>query len=119
MTEPNLDATETKGKHTAGPWVAVFSENGGYDCMTDSIDIRVDAEGFQPSIVYIDRGRDPDATMERDWANARLIAAAPDMLAALRKAADKLGNPELYSKWPVADARIAIEDAIAKAEGRS
>ena len=49
------------------------------------------------------------ANANEDRANARLIAAAPDLLEALRFLADKINDPALVA---VADA------AIAKAEGK-
>jgi len=65
-------------------------------------------------------------SQEQD-ANARLIAAAPDMLAALRSAADFIkdrdgGDPSTETGWK-SDEYLAewlrINAAIAKAEGRS
>ena len=50
-----------------------------------------------------------------DEANARLIAAAPDLLEALREAADYTRHPDY--DWPVEFSR-RVSAAIAKAEGK-
>lgn len=63
----------------------------------------------EPGIVRYYVRHDPP---EIGMANAQLIAAAPDLLAAARAAL----NDRMYKEWPqVADLLIA---AIAKAEGR-
>ena len=49
-------------------------------------------------------------------ANARLIAAAPELLAALKAMLNRYGDK---SKHPFCDASIAARAAIAKAEGRA
>lgn len=96
----------TQSKHTPGPWSAVADEDsariGGCDwriitpCSLDDHD----------ALVSIWDRRDGEDVA----ANARLIAAAPDMLEALKKIVfDWDGEPE-----DMADARAAI----AKAEGR-
>ena len=55
-------------------------------------------------------------------ANMNLIAAAPDMVAALRKAEIILGDVVAYGQFPLDDpsdriALDAVQDAIAKATG--
>ena len=66
------------------------------------------------------------ADAEENEANARLIAAAPDMLAALREAAQFIhdqdgGDPTNITGWASDEHREAwlkTQAAIAKAEGR-
>jgi Flp pilus assembly secretin CpaC len=70
-----------------------------------------------------------EAGNPRDLANARLIAAAPDMLAALKKARDALkdiinasDNDSAYSASELAESFLGdlniAEEAIVKAEGK-
>ena len=88
-------------RHTPGPWrvgdagSTVFGASGARPLMVASITHRIA----------------PDATQR---ANARLIAAAPELLDVLRKVADECKAFGLHG-WLVAD----IHDAVAKAEGRS
>lgn len=87
--------------YTSGPWI-----NDG-----DTISARVD---HQNSDTYIA----PICEIDTDWspdiarANARLIASAPDLLAALQMALDASQNCIADRSWE--DAAIA---AIAKATG--
>lgn len=81
--------------HTPGPWkLGGFDENLGYDCMTGGIrsgPAVLDGSDYgQKRCAEID----PEAKA-RMLADAALIAAAPDMLAALEKLA-KLGNEPHY-----------------------
>lgn len=95
-------------KHTPGPWeVGEFSDFLGYDCMT---------AGVRAGPVYLD-GADygqkrvhpmTDDQKERMMADAHLIAAAPDLLGALKH---MIIQPD---EW-LCEARVAI----ARAEGRS
>ena len=87
--------------HTPGPWWV--------DGPDEGIEVH-DTFGRTASV-----WGDPDANSEA-WANAHLIAAAPDLLAAARLANQELidmgqgssGSPALVALWA----------AIAKAEGR-
>lgn len=84
--------------HTPGPWKV----------EGDALDVR-DAEG--DNIVTVKYGDDP----ERAEANARLIASAPQLLAALKLTLDTIKglDPKTY------DARISYEkglQALAAAE---
>lgn len=94
--------------HTPGPW-GNYEEGDYWGVETPSVSIVVwgNAEDGDDGGV---RGK----TIEEARANARLIAAAPDLLEALKafvKAGD--GHDDFTELWPVAAA------AIAKAEGRS
>jgi hypothetical protein len=88
--------------HTPGPWVI----EGDVAALPDDIGVGI-----------VNRKHDGDdwdvAMVHSSAANARLIAAAPDLLAALKALLDKADlndwNQEAYE---------AAEAAIAKAEGR-
>jgi hypothetical protein len=82
-------------KHTQGPWVA------------DGDQVEVQAEfndGYRICDVF-----GPDYK-----ANARLIAASPDMLEALRLASQSAGF-----QYMTHETRLKIDNAIAKAAARS
>lgn len=113
--------------HTLGPWTAEFSEDGGYDCMTSAWHI-AGCAGRQPApIATIDLahygqqrhvGNIPELSRATAEADARLIAAAPELLDALRAfcgdyECTPLQIPELQAAY-----RHALT-IIAKAEGRS
>lgn len=89
-------------KHTPGPWVTSATDDT----------VVIDATGREVAAIDGDYN-DPDTWPQME-ANARLIAAAPDLLLALREARDALnGAPNtvgLHSQ---------INSAIAKAEGRN
>ena len=97
-------------QHTPGPWM-----------------IGDESRGDDPRMVYCDDAtgqRVADCTgkylfhsQEMMRANARLIAAAPDMLAALKQAELLIGNGRTVS--PGSHEHRLILAAIRKAEGRS
>jgi len=98
-------------KHTPGPWY-VDSDNKS----------RVLAETFQ----FLQASA--HGAPESEWhANARLIAAAPDLLAVLQEMPDIIkdfdgGNPETSTGWAseeMLDLWQRVNAAIAKAEGTS
>ena len=94
-------------KHTPGPWVL---ENRGYKFIVS-----------KPGDGYITRDvcRMDASTMSAfaQEANARLIAAAPDLLEALKKIA-AIENRMFGSDWEEIDeAREIARAAIAAAEG--
>lgn len=107
-------------KHTPGPWaikpmidedqVGIFSGpgasrgdwGGGY-------------AGGSPRYVAVADKRDTPA---ETLANARLIAAAPELLAALVSAKEALDNcPWSDTVFDADDIRLKVESAIAKATG--
>lgn len=102
-------------EHTPGPWFvhdfadpAVSSDPGPED-VTVSCD-------HPATITVASMGRAMTATLDEARANARLIAAAPDMLEALREAQAVLSD--YYRADPYESDRqalAAIEAAIAKA----
>lgn len=89
--------------HTPGPWAV--------DDDRDRIYIRPDGTGWLLAVVPRDLFM---AQQKQEWsieANARLIAAAPDLLTACKVAL----NDRMFKDWPtIAPILIA---AIAKAEG--
>lgn len=92
-------------KFTPGPWAyngkSIFSDRIG-DCY-----------GYQIAIVGHDMSDFPEEDIE---ANARLIAAAPDLLEAADRVLAKLDHPTLGVTIYDAD---ALRAAIAKARGQS
>ena len=95
--------------HTPGPWI-VRDDEMDYACpIIDSASV---GRGYYASIATATQ-RDPHPregggiSIATARANARLIAAAPDLLAALEKAVERCDEPEAWS----ADARAAIAKA--------
>ena len=80
-------------KHTPGPWRA---ENSCVICPDGSI------------VTYCVRGRVDRKNQAEDWATASLIAAAPEMLDALRVAEESVGDLKALE---------IVRAAIAKATG--
>lgn len=87
-------------KHTPGPWT--YSEIEGFLGFY----ITQKAERIERQV----------ATAGPNEADARLIAAAPDLLDALKFAYEHLESMNNYSL--VSGARAMMQRAIAKAEGR-
>ena len=95
-------------KGVPGPWVIGTSSRHGVHCV-DAVDPK-DGLLFEVCEVW---GIDDNAEeTEHSWANARLIAAAPDLLDAL----------QVISSYPEPDQlemRIIARAAIAKATGEA
>ncbi len=93
-----------EAEHTPGPWYA---------------------EERDPSEWYVTTGQDGRdiailETISNGKANARLIAAAPELLEALKVAREWIGSDApAYQNgaWVLKDAQKQVEKAIAKAEG--
>lgn len=94
----------SEGKHTPGPWLVTKE----YD-HNDDVIFAVEVEGGQ-------RVCDLMTDFPEDEANARLIAAAPDMLEALEGLVSYLDRTCLYEDSG-AGARIVA--AIRKAKGEA
>jgi len=89
--------------HTPGPWTA--NHDG------DPIQIGTKSGRFVAmTLPDSDNGQDPTA---EDYANASLIAAAPDLLAALRGVRDAHASIESCDMPAWLE---AVEDALAQAE---
>lgn len=105
-----------KTEHTPGPWKAVEERQvfraGGKECI-----VGVDVMAGTEAIARVHNlGGDRLKEMQ---ANARLIAAAPEMLEALRQLFDVLTVSGKHSYKAGSETGIAIEKAraiIAKAE---
>lgn len=99
-------------KFTPGPWVVgQYSDTMGYDCMTGGVRVGpVVLDGA-------DYGQKPCADLHIDdhfrmMADAHLIAAAPDLYAALEWVRDNLhAHPENTAK--------VVAAALAKARGEA
>ena len=91
-------------KHTPGPW---FTWEGGVYAGRPKVKKRGELSGYDAKICEMD---DMDGTARSRKANARLIAAAPDLLEACRSAWwNSLDLPE--------SVREMLSAAIAKATG--
>lgn len=92
-------------KHTPGPWYAWHNEAGIGVGKT---------HGNESDIAHCD-GFDSDRSAAEELANARLIAASPELLASLEemlrwgRAQKTAGNS---GKYPIERAQRAIEKAI-------
>ena len=95
---------------TKGPWgVNSLAANNPNVCLTGP-------DGTKSPLGYIvQTPTTPIAAMIQTEADARLIAAAPDLLAACEEMAAQLGGGDDYTKWE--DAKAHLLAAIAKAKG--
>lgn len=106
---PDPIVNETTARHTAGPWIADPIDEGTCE------DVEVPAGSFW--ISEHKHAGEVIAVVELNAAaNARLIAAAPELLAALEQVEDAVRNA--INGEPDIDIE-KVRAAIAKAEGRS
>lgn len=98
-----------KSKHTPGPWLMVEAEIIGRDYLAIMQSKLKEKEGPYPLICEI---TNMIHKTEEDVSNARLIAAAPDMLEALEEVIKSLET----GKWNKSTYPMAKE-AIKKAKG--
>lgn len=99
--------TKTEAKHTPGPWDFCADSQYSSKCL------RGVQHSRKSAIHSSTEGRPTIASHVGNWADARLIAAAPDLLEALRKALAETypgGADPKDPKW-VTDARAAITRA--------
>ncbi len=112
MSSKNTPKTDDKNAHTPGPW-----QIG----KTDATALRVYAPHGQTTRSDLATvklyGTGADAAIDEAEANARLIAAAPEMLEALRWAIPALVNHTGRGCKITDEAFARIEAAIAKATG--
>lgn len=100
--------------HSPAPWQLDIPAASGKSCTVRAGDHRTPiAEVLKPGLTYNDAYRGPRYAHEYQ-ANARLIAAAPELLAALKDAilwvnVEDQSAPEYLAKWRA---------VIAKAEER-
>ncbi len=92
-------------KHTPGPWFI-----NGHERYTKYVEARIGGGWVQEVAAC-----GPTENPEQQEANARLCAAAPDLLEGLKKALEPLEMYHAYG-WPDRDGVIGqIKSAIAKA----
>ena len=90
--------------HTPGPWYPIKNVVGSWDVNISNWEY---GQSIASCIQYVDTGSEE--------ANARLIAAAPDMLAALEKTLDvMMRKPDLL---PITVCEMQIRAAIKQAKG--
>lgn len=95
--------------HTPGPWRAVRSGQVGRASAEFYIWHQVNGQGNSPAVAHVKH-----SMVQPTEANARLIAAAPDMLLALRRAV--LALAFVAERFPaMRDDYEAVSAAIAKA----
>jgi hypothetical protein len=112
---PNGRVSASAG-HTPGPW------HPGWN--SPALTVRADFGGASCRIATVDRGKSAWGAAAHAEANARLIAAAPELLEALREAHRALMHYEWYanpaSGWSAPDKKFVrhmTDAAIAKATG--
>jgi len=108
-------------KHTPGPWKVVADDEwGGFEIRMGS---RLENAGIFKAIhelKYADNTFEEEKNYAEAYANACLMAAAPDMLEALQMVRSLFVAVSQLSKATSGDQNIfeTIEKAIDKAEGR-
>ena len=95
-------------RHTSGPWIVWSEENEARTKWSVCRHVG-DLDSEEHLCVATVKGDDEDTAR----VNARLIAAAPDLLDALKWIAGRWPAPDLPSLYNV------VNKAIAKAEGKS
>jgi hypothetical protein len=104
----------SKSKHTPGPWVDGMSKY-----REGVLVVRANVPGGR---ILAEFGSDDEPLDETDRANARLIAAAPDLLEALNEARRYVeyltGNDRTFvGRGMPADCLALIDAALFKAQG--
>lgn len=89
-------------KHSRGPW-SVHSSLAG---SVETLEVTAPDGSYVAEVTNTETPAD-----EQDWANAKLISAAPDLLAALKKM-----RATMYSDK--SEESVMADAAIAKAEGK-
>jgi hypothetical protein len=108
-----------ESRFTPGPWVATLNRDTGVEGVYLSFDVDGDrgsiVRGQSAEHLKID-GQNDDPIMAAECeANARLIAAAPELLEALKMA--RLLMVEIDGYEPTGSSIRVIDSAIAKATG--
>ncbi len=101
----------SNGKHTPGPWFYNDGENGKY--FPHVVVGGDDSNASDSIVVNSARGKNGGATMSEHQANAKLIAASPDLLEAAKIGLKWLSERENHAHWQDID---KIKSAIKKAE---
>jgi hypothetical protein len=100
-------------KHTPGPWGVTQFTDVIYVTRQDSIPVN---GGMIATITSQLDGVNNDEKLKETYANARLIAAAPDLLDALQKISKELRTSNDRMKM-IETIETLTNAAIAKAEG--
>jgi hypothetical protein len=103
-------------KHTPGPWFCGTFREAGADPRFNGVDIGAD-NGVNVGIAFYQRD---DITPYECKANARLIAASPDLLSALKSIADPTTRFDtlFFAQTAIERFQAIARAAIAKAEER-
>lgn len=96
--------TEQPATHTPGPWTSTVSPFG-------QVEVRGDEGAFVCRLRHMDGEFDTTILTEQNKANARLIAAAPELLEALKAVAAALESALVGKR----DIILTPEDALAEA----
>jgi hypothetical protein len=93
-------------KHTPGPWAAELGRDGSFL-------IEADRQGVTGGLLVLASRNEHPLLAEQMHANARLIAAAPDLLEALQEMyqAFNWGDMNQGETWAILKARAAIAKA--------
>jgi hypothetical protein len=108
-----MSDTETKPTHTPGPWeISQWAKHHPRAGFPASICQNEDADD-SAFVCFLDGNND----MATEWANARLIASAPELLASLKAMVRYFDT--FYDRLTPHDVavKVAADTAIAKAEG--
>jgi hypothetical protein len=101
--------------HTSGPWTV--DNNWDDDEDRPALQVWGKDEGGKDTVLVADC--DVDNFVDVCEGNARLIAAAPDLLEACKKAISVIAQGQSDFWWSrIADLEVNLAVAIAKAEGR-
>jgi hypothetical protein len=109
------ESMKEKAKHTPGPWQRVGTHYVA----------RMDGDGYKRGAVCKMANTDDaviycaGASSLEDAANAALIAAAPDLLAACKSALAALNDPDMDCYLDAESLEVALESAIEKATGQA
>lgn len=103
-----------ESKHTPGPWKIDEQEDGSILGIWDN-----NPEPYETKCVaMMDASNDSLVSTKEMWANAHLIAAAPDLLEACEKAFERLSY--INKSYPLNDTwrmMCDLKGLIAKAKG--
>jgi hypothetical protein len=119
MTSPNMERENKGAGHTPGPWDYCGSSSDRSPCFCGYI-FGAGGNVYVAKCLSLDDDVDPVANDEMRKANARLIAAAPELLEALEALLHELKwvNEQLdLMPDDYAEAQSQASRAIAKATG--
>jgi len=118
-TQPVAETPVVSG-HTPGPWVACGSKRGGCSCgqvWSTAVDMPVaTANGIWGDDLAHPYGEIPAA---HKLANSRLIAAAPDLLAALKPFAEAAAARDGMGEWEITTTVVGYLRAAAAAYAKA